>query len=222
MNTRRGHDRAVRAGGRPRARRTAGRALLLLGACLLPGCWTRPDEECTRQLQAAREEVVRQRDQLLAQKAALDKLTAQLDTVRGISPQDLERIFRPVKLQLASLTGGYDKDNRPGDDGVVVYLQPLDEEGDVLKVAGEIRIQLYDLAAPPAQNLVGEYVIPVDEARKLWYGKFMTNHYTVYCPWPPAGPPRHPEITIQATFVDFLTQRVLTAQQTCTVKLPPE
>lgn len=171
-------------------------------------------------MQVARETIARQNDELAAQKATIDTLEKRVETVRAIRPEDLRKLFHPVKLEIDSLSGGYDTDGRPGDDGVVVYLRPLDDDGDALKVAGQITIQLYDLAAPPGENLIAEYVIPVDEARELWYGKLMTQHYTVRCPWQ-HSPPRHPEITISASFVDYLTQRVISAQKTCTVKLPP-
>lgn len=141
--------------------------------------------------------------------------------MRGISDEDLERIFYPEKLVIDKLSGGSDYDGRPGDDGVTVYLRPVDREGNVIKVVGDISIQLYDLAAPPQQNFIGEYKIPVDQAGRLWHGKFLTNHYTIKCPWP-HGPPKHTEITIRATFVDYLTKRVISAQTTCTVKLPPD
>ena len=195
-------------------------SLLSLLAILTFGCQPPKSTDYERQLQVLRETIAQKNAELASQKATIDALNKRLDAVRAIRPDDLTKIFYPERLQIDSLSGGFDSDGRPGDDGVVVYLKPVDAVGDVLKVAGEIRIQLYDLDAPPAQNLIGEYVIPVDQSRGLWHGKLMTQHYTVRCPWP-HGPPQNPEITINATFIDLLTQRVITAQTTCTVKLPP-
>jgi len=196
---------------------------LLLAQCAAAltaiGCWTPGPTNLERKLQLAQEEIDRQKDQLAAQQTTIDTLHRQVEQIRALKPEDLHIIFYPEKLEIDSLSGGYDVDGKPGDDGVVVYLKPVDAQGDVVKVAGEIRIQLYDLAAPPAENLIGEYVVPVAQARELWYGKLLTYHYTVKCPWP-QRPPRNPEITIRATFIDYLTQRVMTAQRTCTVKLP--
>ncbi|MFH1745881.1 MAG: hypothetical protein ABIG44_02440 [Planctomycetota bacterium] len=186
---------------------------------LLTGCWSGPNGNGQRELQMLREKVARQNDQMASQKATIDTLTEQINTIRAIKPDDLKLIFHPVTLEIEALSGGFDVDGQPGDDGVAVYLKPIDAQGDVLKAAGEIRIQLYDLAAEPDDNLIGEYIIPVAQARELWYGKLMTNHYTVKCPWPRSAP-AHPEITIRATFIDYLTQRVMSAQATCKVKLP--
>jgi hypothetical protein len=101
-----------------------------------------------------------------------------------------------------------------------VYVKPVDKDGDVIKVAGDIRIQLYDLAASPTQNLIGEYFVSVEQVGKLWNGKLLTGHFSIKCPWP-SGPPKHAEVTIRVVFVDYLTKRVVSAQSTCQVKLPP-
>lgn len=190
-------------------------------AALVVGCMPPPQVELRKEISDLREKIHQQDNQLLAQKASLDELNRQLAVARSISEDDLKKIFYPERLVIDKLSGGENYDNKPGDDGVTVYLQPVDKDGDVIKVAGDIRIQLYDLAAPPQQNFLGEYFIPVDQVGKLWHGKLLTNHYTIKCPWT-HGPPKHDEITIRATFVDYLTKRVVSAQATCKVKLPPD
>jgi len=203
---------------RPLARPT--RALGLLVGWLLAGCQSTTVVELQREITRLQETIKQKDHQLLAQKAAIDELHSQLQVARSISEDDLKKVFYPQTLIIDKLSGGADYDGQPGDDGVTVYLKPVDPEGDVIKVAGDIHIQLYDLAAAPDQNLVGEYFIPVDQVGKLWHGKLLTNHYTIKCPWP-KGPPQHTEITIRAIFVDYLTKRVVSAQSTCQIKLPP-
>jgi hypothetical protein len=160
------------------------------------------------------------KNQLTTQRATIDELNKQLDAARGITPEELKKIYYPKEIVIDRLSGGYDSDGKPGDDGVAVYLRPIDQYGDIIKAPGEVRIQLFDLAAPPGRNQIGEYVIPVEELGPLWHGRFLTNHYTIKCPWP-SGPPEHNEITIRVTFVDYLTKRVVSAQSTGKVKLPP-
>jgi len=192
----------------------------LLAAWLVAGCQSPTEVSLRREIGDLRETIKQKDNQLVAQKASLDELDSQLRVARSISEDDLKRIFYPEKLIIDKLSGGADYDGQPGDDGVTVYLQPVDKDGDVIKVAGDIRIQLFDLAAPPQRNLIGEYFIPVDQVGKLWHGKLWTDHYSIKCPWP-KGPPEHTEVTIRAMFVDYLTKRVVSAQATCQVKLPP-
>ena len=218
------HHSAANAapGGRRRGRTEVlcGGAALLLVTLLAAGCESTGGVELRQEIAALRETVKDKDNQLLAQKAALDEVHRQLAVARSISEEDLTRIFYPERIIIDKLSGGANYDGQAGDDGVTVYIKPVDRVGDTIKVAGDVRIQLYDLAAASGQNLIGEYFIPVDQVSKLWHGKLLTNHYTIKCPWPHA-PPEHTEITIRATFVDYLTKRVLSAQATCTVKLPP-
>ncbi len=195
-------------------------AATLAAVLLATGCQSPTEISLRREVGDLRATIKQKDNQLVAQKATIDELNGQLRVARSISEEDLKRVFYPEQLVIDKLSGGADYDGQPGDDGVTVYLKPVDKDGDVIKVAGDIRIQLYDLAAAPAQNLVGEYFVPVDQVGKLWHGKLLTDHYTIKCPWP-KGPPEHTEITIRAMFVDYLTKRVVSAQATCQVKLPP-
>lgn len=183
-----------------------------------PGCRTSTELELQRQVHELNEQLTEKDHQLIARRITVEQLHKQLEQARGLTPEDLQRIFYPEKIEIASLSGGDDYDGQPGDDGVTVYLRPIDRDGDAVKVAGHIRIELYDLADPPDQNLIGAYSIPVDQVSRLWYGKLATYHYTIRCPWK-NGQPRHDEITIRATFEDYLTQRMMTAQTVCKVKV---
>lgn len=188
-------------------------------AWLVTGCVATGEDPAQRELADLRTRNQQQSQQLVAQQATITELHSQLRVARSITEDDLRRVFYPEEIVIDRLTGGANYDGQPGDDGVTVYLRPIDRDGDVVKVAGDIRIQLYDLAAPGGQ-LLGEYFIPVDECGKYWHGKLLTGHYTIRCPWP-AAPPANPEVTVRVTFVDYLTKRVVSAQSVCRVQLPP-
>ena len=197
-------------------------ATALLGPGLLPssGCGDQTVLELRRRVTQLEKCLGEKDNQLVAQRVTVEKLHEQIDKLRGWTDEDLERIFYPERIEIASLSGGDDYDGKPGDDGVTVYLRPLDRDGDAVKVAGDIRVQLYDLENPSDQNLIGEYYVPVDQVAQCWYGRLATYHYTIRCPWQ-TGPPAHDQITIRATFVDYLTQRAMTAQTVCTINPVP-
>ncbi len=188
-------------------------------ALTLGGC-----DNQTAQLRLRVEELERtvaQKDHTLAaQNATIQKQQRLIDDMVGLPPDWQQHVFYPDRLVIDKLSGGQDYDGKAGDDGVTVYLKPLDKVGDVIKAAGDIAIQLYDLANPPGRNFLGEYRFPAEGIGRYWHGKLMTHHYTLKCPWQ-QGPPVHSEITIRATFVDYLTKRVMSAQTTCKVTLPP-
>lgn len=192
-------------------------ALLTLSA---GGCPDSQPIDLRRENLRLQEEIKKKDGELASQYSTISELNKQLLTARAFKPEDLEKIFYPEKLTFDSLTGGENYDGKPGDDGVTAYLRPIDKDGDIIKVAGDIRIELFDLAKA-SDNLIGRYDIPVDAVRKLWYGKLGTYHYTVKCPWL-HGPPSNDEVTIRATFRDYLTQRVITAQTVVKIKLGHE
>jgi len=202
--------------------RTTPRLLLALLPAWLAGggCQRDTELELRRELARLREVVETQQRELEARQITIAELNQQLQQARGLTDEDLEKIFYPERIVIDRLTGGDNYDDQPGDDGVTVYVKPIDRDGDPVKVAGDIRIELYDLANPPDRNLVGRYEIPVDEVSKLWYGKLATYHYTIRCPWQ-HGPPAHNEITVRVIFRDYLTGRVMTSQTVCTVHPAP-
>ncbi len=156
---------------------------------------------------------------LLSMEEELKTRKGQIERLQKLGPRRLELLNPPARIEVDKLSGGYDADGKPGDDGLAVYLRVYDQTGDAIKAAGEIEIQLWDLEAGPDQLLVGHYIFDVEHAMKNWYGKFMTYHYALKCPWR-QSPPAHAEITVKARFVDYLTGQVFTDQRLCRVTLP--
>lgn len=185
---------------------------------ILVGCEQTRVLELRQENDKLKETIARKDHDLVAQQQTIHGLHEQLRVARAFKPEDMQKIFYPERLVIDSLSGGENYDDRPGDDGVTVYLKPIDRDGDVIKVAGDIRIELFDLSRP-SDNLIGKVEVPVEQVSRMWYGKLMTYHYTVRVPW--QRPPANPEVTVRATFADYLTQRVLTAQTVVKVKLGP-
>lgn len=219
-------ERNRMAGSRPMARGgiclAAAMAALWLSAC-------GGDDPAASQVSDLRSEVQRLRDdqkrltqQLTDAHAVIENQRRQLLTLQAVGGSERSQYLVTVDhISLATLTGGYDEDGRPGDDGVVAYLQPQDADGDVIKAGGEIQMQVLDLAAPPDSQLVGEGKWTPAEARKAWYGKLMTNHYTLRCPWKNGRRPAHTSLTVRVVFDDVLTGKRFEVQKLVTVRLSP-
>lgn len=198
--------------------------LALAGAAvLLVGCDTVPTAkflEVQREAQTAKEQVARLESQLADEQKSVRNLQGQVANIRGMDPDLMGQLIVPVKLELERQSGGYDLDNKPGDDGIVLYVQPVDKDGHVIKASGSLAVTLLDLTRPAAPVVIGSYEFDVPTTRGLWYGRLMTNHFTVRCPWPPSGPPPTDEVTARVEFTDLLSGRVLTAQDRYTIKRP--
>jgi hypothetical protein len=195
---------------------------LLLGAAIaLGGCTTGGQPNYQRLYEQAQSQLKDRDTQIANLKAAIEQQQRQLATATGLSDTELKTLFFPDHIEIDSLSGGeHYEGGPPGDNGVTVYLKPVDRYGDTIKAAGDIHIQLYDLANPQGQELVGECSWKADQVARLWQSAFFTAHFVVKCPWQ-HGPPKHEQITIRATFIDYLTKRAMTAQAVGKVHLGP-
>lgn len=199
----------------------AGLAVSLAALC--GGCDQGQDEqfavEAKKVVQAESQTARLQRElaearDLLAQR---DRQVADLLGLGG--PERMKKLYLVQRINLGSATAAVDLDHKPGDDGVKVYIEPVDQHGSVLKAPGSVTVQLYDLAADPKDNLVGELHSDVDQTAKCWSSGFVAYWYSFTCPWK-AGPPKHDQITVRVEFVDYLTGKKFQAQTVVKAALP--
>ncbi len=172
-----------------------------------------------RQCDVAEEKVRQLTEEVEKLSGDLKHREEQIETLQKLGEKRLENLFSVEEIKLGRHSGGIDLDKKPGQDAIKVFLLPRDKSGCVLKVAGDVKIQLFDLAQPKDKTLLDEFFFPVKDIGEHWSGSFMTYHYSFVCQW--KTPPEHDEITIRATFTDYLTGKTFTAQKLCKIKLPP-
>ena len=174
------------------------------------------DNDVLRRNKERLERSVAQRD------ASIASLQKQIDNLKGFAPDRGVDMFAPVKLEIASLSGGADYDGKPGDDGITVYLRPRDADGDVVKVPGRMKVQLVDNTVLGSPRVLGVYVFDdLSEVRKTWHGKFATQHFTLKCPFPSGVElPKSRRVLVSAEFLDLLTGATLTASKEVEFSFP--
>lgn len=155
--------------------------------------------------------------------ATIASLTMQVEALTTLGPDRPIGAFAASRIEVANLSGGADFDGRPGDDGVVIYLRPIDADGDVVKAPGRIRIGVYDATKIEAPRVLGVYEFnDLEVLRRNWHGKFLTQHYTLRCPIAPGTElPASRRVTVQAEFLEFLTGATLSATKELTIAPPP-
>lgn len=190
---------------------------ILLAGCLSPGERARliRDNEALRRGNEALQREVAQRDGTVA------LLQKQVSDLQGFGDRPLA-VFAPVKLEIASLSGGVDLDGKPGDDGVAVHLRLYDADGDAVKVPGRVAVQLLDNSRMGSPRVVGLYVFDdMAQLRKAWHGRFGTQHYTLKCPFAPGVElPAGNKLEVRAEFVDYLTGATWSAIKEVTIAPP--
>jgi hypothetical protein len=199
-------------------RKLAGRAwpALLAGWTLAAGAGCSSSGERARQA-AEVETLRRSNDQLrrtvALRDAALMTSREQIETLKRLGSERPVDAFAPIRLEIGSLSRGGDFDGVPGDDGVTVYVRPLDADGDVVKTPGRLRVELLDGTDLGSPRVLGVCSFEdVNQLRGLWHGKFLTQHFTVRCPFTLGKPlPPSRRVLARIEFVDFLSGATLTA-----------
>jgi hypothetical protein len=123
----------------------------------------------------------------------------------------VEDPFKPVAINFNRLTAGYRGEGlRSPDAGLRVVFTPEDGHGDVVKRAGALELDLYDLALEGKDQKIGHWEFTVDQLSRDWVSGMGINTYSLKLPWQ-NGLPKHRELTLLARFIT-LDGRNLTQQ----------
>ena len=94
------------------------------------------------------------------------------------------------------MTSGQDRNGQPGDEGLSVLLTPVDAHGDLVKLAGDVELDLFDMTRPSDQQRLGQWRFSLDEVRGHWHKGFLSAGYLFQVDW--QTPPSSPELTLHA------------------------
>jgi outer membrane murein-binding lipoprotein Lpp len=194
---------------------------ILIASSLTTGCGSpsAANNELRKQNQDLQAQVKRLTTEQQGAQQVIQGLRDSKGTLQTLPTTRLARLFTTHGLQFGRLTGGADIDpNKPGDEGLAIYVFPVDQMGQKLKAAGTFDIEAFDLAQP-GQNQVGHWHLDLDQAKAGWNSTLLEYTYAFILPWQSA--PKHSEITVKVTFIDELTQTPFVAQQVVKVTLPP-
>ncbi len=153
------------------------------------------------QLAAVQQQLLTARGELEVSQNEISRLRSQLaqNGQQTHSPEHLENEFKAVGLRFNSyLTSGIDRDGQPGDELLSVLLYPHDEQGGLVKLAGEVELKAVDLSAPKGQHEVGSWTFTPAETRGAWHSGFLAAGFLFEQPW--QSLPQGSDVTLHARF----------------------
>ncbi len=156
---------------------------------------------------------------LEAQDKEIEELKEANQILGDLKETRLDKLYSAKAIKIDRLSGGLNIDGEIGDEGVIVYASLYDQEGHKFKAAGAIKVFVHDLSNPRAPELIASYEYDVDQTKELWFGRVLTYHYKIECPWqkrPPAGR----SVRVSVRFLDYLTGSVLPASADIEVTPP--
>ncbi|MHC4118940.1 MAG: hypothetical protein ACYSWO_15705 [Planctomycetota bacterium] len=191
--------------------------ILLFCLLVISGC-QQPDEGPSLAVQI--EELTLEKEQLQEQieqaKSENEQLKEQLQTLSGL-PEDvrLENMYSLEKIKLGRLSGFFDKDkDKDGKrETLIVYVTPIDNDGDGIKATGSMNVQLWDLNKPGSEAMLGEWDVPPGELKKLWFKTLLAVNYRLTFDISDKVEKFDEPLTAKVSFTDYLSGKVFEDQK---------
>jgi len=142
-----------------------------------------------------------------------EKLRERLQVLSGL-PAEIkgENLYRLQRVKIGGYTNFYDEDKDGQKEKLIVYLQPIDEDGDIIKATGAVDVQLWDLNKENGQALLDQWHVGPDQLKKLWFTALMTHYKLTFDVADKIDEFKDP-LTVKVTFTDYLTGKVFQEQK---------
>lgn len=141
------------------------------------------------------------------------QLREQVEVLRGLPEDKIQDLCHLESIKITRYTNFYDKNDDGKKDKLIVYIQPIDEDGDIIKAPGEVDVQLWDLNEENGKALLGEWHVEQSELRKLWFKTIVTVNYRLMFDVADKVESLKDPMTVYVTFTDYLTGKVFKEQK---------
>jgi len=153
-------------------------------------------------------------NQLEQTRAENKQLITQMQVLSGL-PEEVkgENLYRLQNIKIGKYTGFFDKNDDGTKEKLIVYIQPIDEEGDIIKATGAVDVQLWDLNSSEADEaLLGQWHVEPGELKKLWFATLVTINYRLTFDIADKVKSFDKPLTVKVNFTDYLSGKVFKEQ----------
>jgi len=110
----------------------------------------------------------------------------------------VDRVVTQMLLN-PKLTGGYDADDQPGDDGVMVVIEPQNEAGQYVDSPGPVSVVLLDPAYSGKEAFVGRWDFDTTDSAKYLKRTLLGKGVHLKLPWT-EGKPEHESLQLHVRY----------------------
>lgn len=158
---------------------------------------------------------------LTEEKGRLQGRVGQLETqvrVLATLPEDarLESLYELQRVKIGRYTNLFDKDKDGKKETLIVYLKPIDKTGDIVKAAGSVDVELWDLNRPREHALLGQWQVGPAELKELWYATIVTINYRLTFDVADKIGSFDKSLIVKVVFTDHLAGKVFKEQKVIT------
>lgn len=142
-----------------------------------------------------------------------EQLAEQIEAMAALPKEDRDNPYKLRSVKIGGFTNLYDKDGDGRREKFVVYLKPIDQDGNVVKAAGTVSVQLWNLDNPTDQALLGQWQVQPDELHRLWFDALVSTSYRLTFDVPVTVEVLAQPLTVRITFTDYLTGEIFRDQR---------
>jgi len=189
----------------------------LLSASLLAfaaGCGNSGKLTPAQELKLLRKEKTQLQEQFEQSKSDNELLKQQVQVLSELPPEArIENLHQLQKIRVTRYTGFYDKDKNGKKEKLIVYIQPVDEQGDIIKAVGTVDVQLWNLNKPDGEALLGQWHIEPAELKNSWFATLLIINYRLTFDAADIIEGVKEPLTVRVTFTDYLSGKVFKEQK---------
>ncbi len=145
------------------------------------------------------------KEQLAQAQATIEQKDRQIANLQALPDGVSSKITKVDQVDLGRYCRLVDDNNDLRAERLIVYLQLYDNAGDLVKVAGSVAVELWDLNLK-GDNRIGYWQLSSDQFEDRWDGGFLAGHYRIELPMKgiePAGE----RLTLKCVYTELLTGR---------------
>jgi len=185
----------------------AGCLVGMIGAC---ENGRRKKVSLAEQIEKLQQEKAKLTSQIEESKKQNKQLKEQVRVLIDIRPEvKPEELYTLQRVKIHRYSGFYDKDGDGKKEKLVVYVQPVDKQGDIIKVPGSVDVQLEDWSG----KRLGQWHVGVDELKQNWFSTLIGGNYRLMFDIADKVDDFTEPLTVKVTFTDYLTGRVFKEQR---------
>ena len=195
------------------------RALALLSCCafiyLAAGC----EETGSKTTLADKYSLLQQEQAQLTHKVEQlesenEQLQERIQVLSGL-PDGVKgkNLYELKSVKITRYTNLYDNDKDGKKEKLIVYIRPMDAEGDIIKAAGTADVQLWDLNKDEEEALLGKWQVKPEELKKLWFDALLGTNYRLTFNIADKISKYKEPLTVKVTFTDYLSGKVFKEQR---------
>ncbi len=141
-----------------------------------------------------------QEDQLRSLHAQVDRTNSELTAARRLNESLKQKVVQPASHEATFdlreqhfqvtglkinplLTGGFDRDGRPGDDQITLVFTAIDQRNQPVQLPGQVECELLDPSRPAEQQRLGLWTFDAVKTRSAWRKTLGSFGYRFELPW---------------------------------------